>query len=93
MASARADDTVNLQQLLRVIDSFANYGAIEYSTWAHGRLSWTSDANALTEPKFSVLGGGEDALARRRYAGCCSMHSSCGFPDLFALVLWCMLQL
>ncbi|CAM6088632.1 unnamed protein product [Calypogeia fissa] len=61
----RADDTVLLMMLIRVMDLVGNCATLEYNFWLNGRHLRREEAKCLTEPKMNFITN-PDAKSKRR---------------------------
>eukprot|EP01018_Ginkgo_biloba_P025861 Gb_28182 [translate_table: standard] len=53
----RADDSILLTLIVRILDALVNYGSIEYDEWSNHKEAWRVDSTAIKEPPTNFITG------------------------------------
>lgn len=65
MLEHRADNSILLMLLVRILDALVNYGSLEYDEWSDHKHALTMDSSAIKEPPTNFITG-HHAQGKRR---------------------------
>ncbi|KAF9589945.1 hypothetical protein IFM89_029561 [Coptis chinensis] len=51
----RSDDSILLILIIRIIDSLANFGSLEYDEWSNHKQAWKLESPAIIEPPINYV--------------------------------------
>ncbi|BFG33636.1 hypothetical protein CerSpe_199100 [Prunus speciosa] len=61
----KADDSILLILVIRIMDALGNYGSLEYDEWSNHRQAWKLESAAIIEPSINFIVSAQSKGKRR----------------------------